>query len=357
MSRILLLFEHSHNRHLLGEWLAAHYEVVAAESDDDLQGPFDLGLLDGPTLSRRWAVVQARRKAEEPVFLPMLLLTSRQGVDLATRHLWHAIDEVVLQPVEKVELRARVEVLLRARRLSLDLKRRNEDLDTFIHAMSHELRAPLRLIGAFTQVLAEDPVSASSTRGQRALDRIQDSVAQMREQIASLLTFGRVGRGRVRLRTVDLQAIVSRCLQDLEPEIRASQAHIAVTGNLPPICADASLLKLALINLLANALKFVPPGEHPHVTLTTTNTPTGWRLAVQDRGIGIAPEQCQRIFTSFVRLHSMEDYPGSGLGLAIVAKAVNLMGGRVGVTSTPAQGSTFWIELSGARDDDEVLTS
>jgi signal transduction histidine kinase len=222
--------------------------------------------------------------------------------------------------------------------------------------MSHELRAPLRLIGAFAQVLTEDSASVLSTQGRRALEHVQDSAAQMRDLIASLLTFGRAGHNRVRLRTVDLHAVVSRCLQELEPEICSSQAHVAVVGDLSPIHADASLLRLALCNLLSNALKFVAPGERPHVTLTTSITPTGWRLAVQDCGIGIAPEQCQRIFAPFVRLHGMEDYPGSGLGLAIVAKAVNLMGGRVGVTSTLAHGSTFWMDLGDVRDDDEVLT-
>jgi signal transduction histidine kinase len=357
VSRILLLLEPPQNRHLLANWLATHHEVVTAESDRALQDPFDLGLIDGPTLSRLWEAVQARRKAEEPVFLPVLLLTARQGVDLATRHLWRSIDEVVLRPVEKVELQARVEVLLRARRLSLELKRRNEDLGTFTHAMSHELRAPLRLIGAFGQTLVEDPTSTLSERAKRALGHIQASITQMQELITSLLAFGRVGRGRVRLRTVDLQAVVGRCLQELEPDIRACHAHIAVIGDLPSIRADASLLKLALTNLLVNALKFVPPGECPHVTLTATTTPTGWRIAVQDRGIGIAPDQHQRIFRPFVRLHGMEDYPGSGLGLAIVAKAVDLMGGCVGVDTTPGHGSTFWMELSSMREGDEILTS
>ncbi len=345
MKRLLLLTEPNRNRQLLVEWLTKHYQVVVAEADEALQSLFDLCLIDGPTLNRLWEQVQARKKAEEPVLLPVLLLTSRQGIDLVTRHLWRTIDEVVLRPIEKVELQARVEVLLRARQLSVALQRRNEDLGAFIHAMSHDLRAPLRIIDGFVQALGEDHASMLSEQGRHYLERIHASTAQMLELIASLLAFGRMGRSQVRLRTVDLQTVIARCLQDLESDIRASHARVTLTGQPTNICADASLLKMALTNLLANALKFIPPGAQPHVTIATTATPGGYRIEVQDQGIGIAPEHYGRIFAPFVRLHGMEEYPGSGLGLAIVAKAVNMMGGRVGMTSAPGQGSTFWIEL------------
>jgi signal transduction histidine kinase len=354
MKRIMLLTEPNRNRKLLVEWLAKHYQVVVAEANDALQCPFDLCLIDGPALNRLWEQVQARKKVEEPVLLPVLLLTSRQGVDLVTRHLWRTIDEVVLRPIEKVELQARVEVLLRARQLSVALQRQNEDLRTFIHAMSHDLRAPLRIIDGFVQALGEDHASMLSEQGRRYLGRIHASTAQMLELIASLLAFGSMGRTQLRLRTVDLQAVIARCLQDLEPDIRTSHARVTLTGQLANICANVSLLKMALTNLLANALKFILPGARPYVTIAAAVTPERCRIEVQDQGIGIAPEHHKRIFAPLVRLHGMEEYPGNGLGLAIVAKAVNMMGGRVGVTSAPGQGSTFWIELPHAEVGREV---
>jgi anti-sigma regulatory factor (Ser/Thr protein kinase) len=137
-----------------------------------------------------------------------------------------------------------------------------------------------------------------------------------------------------------LETLVHRC-----ESVNTSHARVALTGQLTNICADVSLLKMALTNLLANALKFIPPGAPPDVTIAAAITPERCRIEVQDRGIGIAPEDQERIFAPLVRLHGMQEYPGNGLGLAIVAKAVNMMGGRVGVTSAPGQGSTFWIEL------------
>src|SRR5579863_2253479 len=115
MSRILLLLDNKKNRDLLAAWLEMRYEVVLHDGEPSLNTLFDLCLLDGPTLDRIWNKVQARKAMEQPVFLPFVLITSRKDVDVVTRHLWQTTDELILVPIEKVELHARVEILLRAR--------------------------------------------------------------------------------------------------------------------------------------------------------------------------------------------------------------------------------------------------
>jgi signal transduction histidine kinase len=140
--------------------------------------------------------------------------------------------------------------------------------------------------------------------------------------------------------------VVGSCLRHLQTEIPARQDQISVRGDHVLLHADPRLLKLALTNLLANALTFVAPGVPPHVTLKAGVTGGVCRIEVADNGIGITPEDQTRLFSPFVRLHGVEEYPGIGLGLATVHKAIELMGGRVGVTSMPGAGSTFWIELS-----------
>jgi signal transduction histidine kinase len=345
MNRLLLLLDHAPNRRLLAQWLSPRYQVVLAESAPALQEPFDLAILDGPALHRFWEAVQARKKAEEPVLLPVLLLTSRQGVELAKRHLWRTIDEVVLRPIEKVELQARVEILLRARRLSLQLKHRSEDLQSFIHVMAHDLRAPVRITAGFAHELLADGTSALSDEGRYCLHKILSTTEEVQALMASLLNFARLGQSAVRPRRTSLQRVVASCLRNLQHEIQTTKAQIVIGGGEVMLYADPTLLKVALTNLLANALKFVMPGVPPRITIAASVGQNVCRLHMVDNGIGIAPEQQGSIFQPFVRLHGIEEYPGFGLGLAAVQKAVELMGGRVGVTSTPGQGSTFWVEL------------
>jgi signal transduction histidine kinase len=211
MSRILMLVDHRQNRHLLAEWLEHKDQVVLPGADTALQEPFDLAIVDGPALHRLWGQVQARKQAEEPLFLPVLLLTSRQGVDLATRHLWHTIDEMVLRPIEKAELQVRVEILLRARRLSVSLQQRRGDLEAFIHAMTHELRAPLRVIKGFVEELGI--ASPLDDEVHHCLGRIRSATVQAEDLIASLLSFGRLGHEAVRERPIELQSLIPSCLR------------------------------------------------------------------------------------------------------------------------------------------------
>lgn len=124
MDRILLLLEQKENCRLLSEWLGRNYQVVVADDGEAVGHSFDLGIVDGLALDQLWKAVQARREAEVPVFLPFLLIASRRDVDLITRHLWRAVDELILAPIEKMELHARVEILLRARRFSLESEQR-----------------------------------------------------------------------------------------------------------------------------------------------------------------------------------------------------------------------------------------
>ncbi len=167
MSRILIFVEQTENRRLLAEWLGRYYEVVVGEfvvqagkAVPLLNEPFDLCILDGSALHQLWEWVQARKQAEQPVFLPVLLITLQSDVKLLTRHLWQTVDELVSKPIEKLELQARVEMLLRSRRLSLQLQaaleqeRELKELKSrFVSMVSHEFRNPLNIISGFTRLL------------------------------------------------------------------------------------------------------------------------------------------------------------------------------------------------------------
>lgn len=181
--------------------------------------------------------------------------------------------------------------------------------------------------------------------------KILNAADRMQRLQRELLAFARLGRAAVAIQPVDLTALVDECLDGLEREIAARGAHVAIAGALPTVPADPALLKIALTNLIGNALKYVPPGNQPRIVIAAARNGAGYRIAVRDNGIGIPPEGLARLFTPFARLHSRDAYDGVGLGLSTVRKVVELMGGRVEVESELNGCSTFSIEL---REQDQA---
>jgi len=345
-NRILLLLEHRENRRFLCQWLSEWYEVVVCDPPDGLTGPFDLAILDGLGLEK-WGetALLDRKREEDPVFLPFLLVVSRRDVGMVTRHLWRVVDELILSPIQKVELQARVEILLRTRRLSLELSLRNADLEALVHAATHELRAPVRAIGGFARLLVEEQAARLNEQGREDLKRIIAAADEAENLIRSLLDFARMGTGPIHLEPVPLGTVIQGCLHRLADEIRAREAEVTTEGECPTVRAEPFLLQMILTNLLTNALKFVAPGVRPRVTITVSRRPPWCRIAVRDNGIGIAPQDQERIFRPFGRLHGVETYPGVGLGLSTALKAARWMGARMGVESALGEGSTFWVEV------------
>ena len=148
MTQILLLVEQKENRRLLLEWLAVYYEVLLPNSTENIDKilpfnqSFDMGIVDGLALKRHWQWIAAQKQAEGPVCLPFLLITSRSDVGMATRFIWQTIDDLIIAPIEKIELQARVEILLRSRQLSLTLKLSHDQLDRSLQtAATGRLRA------------------------------------------------------------------------------------------------------------------------------------------------------------------------------------------------------------------------
>lgn len=346
MNRLLLMLAHQPNLRLLEDALGGRYSTFRFD-EHRYQGVLracDLIIVDGVMLERYMGAIVAARDEALPVFLPVLLVTSRRNVGLATRNLWKSIDEVVLTPIERVELQARVEVMLRARRLSEELYQRNQDLEAFVHAVTHELRAPLRAMAGFAQAAIEDMALPEDSSAALHLQRIVQASEDMKHVLDSLLTFARLGR-EVQMQTVWLQPLIDSCLNALQKEIASTMAQIECEIECSTVEADPLLLKAVMGNLLSNALKFRCKHRRLQVRIRSYQRGEFCRIEVQDNGIGMLPEDVNRIFTPFARLHGIEEYAGVGLGLSIVKKAVTLMGGRYGVASSLDEGSTFWVEL------------
>ncbi len=341
MSRILLLMENKKNSDLLAALLAVHYEIFQSNALDALDALFDLCIIDGLMMHRLGERIEQRKQDEHPVFLPFLLITSQQEREQVRQR----IDEHIAVPVEKRVLQTRVETLLRTRRLSLEVKLRNEDLESYIQAMIHDLRAPIRAVSGFAEAIAEDEATQMTEQGQLYLGMIQSATEQMTQLITALLGFSSIGRQEIEMVPIDMRFVLESATRSLQQDMSQRHAQIQIEDELPTVEANPTLLKMVLTNLLSNALKFVPADTPPIVTITTRESQHHCRVQIRDNGIGITPENQQRLFAPFVRLHGTEEFPGVGLGLATVRKAIDIMGGSVGVLSLPAQGSTFWFEL------------
>jgi signal transduction histidine kinase len=223
----------------------------------------------------------------------------------------------------------------------------NEQLEGFAYSVSHDLRAPLRAIESFAQILKTDYVAHLDATGQDYLNRIETSAEFMNHLIDSLLEYSRINLSALQLEPLDLNRVVTQALAQLELEIREKQADITVSPSLPMVYGHFTNLVRAVLNVISNAIKFVSPETRPRVTIWAEeiNDHKWVRLWVEDNGIGIDEEYHQRIFSVFERLHGIEVYPGIGIGLAIARRSVERMDGQIGVESVVGQGSRFWICL------------
>jgi len=223
------------------------------------------------------------------------------------------------------------------------------ELNTFAYTVAHDLRAPLRAMVGFSQVLQEDYAPALDSLAHDYIRRIAEAARRMDKLIQDLLTYSRLTRDLMPIENVELAPLVAEVLGRFEAEFRETGARVDVNGPLPPVRAHRVALHQVISNLLSNAVKFVAPGTRPEVRIYSQRKRGRVRLWVEDNGIGIAGEYQDRIFGVFQRLHSLAEYPGTGIGLAIVKRAVERMGGRVGVESATGKGSRFWIEFRSAR--------
>jgi PAS domain S-box-containing protein len=222
------------------------------------------------------------------------------------------------------------------------------ELDAFAYSISHDLRAPLRGMEGFARILLEDYAEALGPDGQRYAERIVAAAARMEGLIQDILAYSRLSRDAVDLTPLDLGHMVDRAAAELREggAPGGAEAEVLVEHPLPRVLGSRPVLGQILSNLLSNAAKFTPPGEHARIRVWSEDRGDRVRLWIEDKGIGLAEEHRDRVFAVFERLHGSEVYPGTGIGLAIVRKGTERLGGATGVESEGhGRGSRFWIEL------------
>ncbi len=216
-------------------------------------------------------------------------------------------------------------------------------LEEFSYSVSHDLRAPVRAIAGYNRVLREDFGNLLPPDAIEFLDKIDRGAQRMERLVSDVLTMSRVARAEIRLHSIPLQQFVGDIVEQ-HPSMRESGAEIQIIAP-HSVLADEVPLSQAITNLLANAVKFVEPGQKAQVTVRSEISGNKVRIWVEDQGVGIPEQHRDKLFGMFQRLPSKSKFEGTGIGLAIVRKAAERMGGTVGMEANAPKGSRFWIEL------------
>ncbi len=279
-------------------------------------------------------------------------VASQAAIAIDNARLYEAAQKEIAErkKVEEELRKAQEELNRHAEELEEQVARRTASLEEavvqleeFSYSVSHDLRAPIRAIEGYTRLLREDYGELLPAEGRRYLERISRGSHRMQRLVNDVLTMSRVARADMRLQPIPLERLIEEIVEQ-HPEMQAPAAEVTIDAPHSAIGDEVSMNQ-AVFNLLVNAVKFVAPGVKPSVRVVSEIREGNVRLSIIDNGIGIPPEHRNKLFSMFQRLPSSSGYEGTGIGLAIVRKAVERMGGTLGVASDGKNGSHFWIEL------------
>ena len=219
------------------------------------------------------------------------------------------------------------------------------ELEGFSYSVSHDMRAPLRAMQSYGQYLLDEYGSKLDEKGTNYLQQIMRSAVRLDRLIQDVLSYTRIIHSSVPLEPVDLDRLV-RDIVETYPNGQPIKPRISIKGTLPKVIGNEALLTQCISNLLGNGAKFVSPGTTPSLEISAEVRKEAMiRVWFKDNGIGIAPENHERIFRLLERIHPATEYEGTGIGLTIVRKAMARMGAQVGFDSELGKGSNFWIQL------------
>jgi PAS domain S-box-containing protein len=225
------------------------------------------------------------------------------------------------------------------------LEAANKELEAFAYSVSHDLRAPLRHIDGFIEMLRKNAGTALDEQGRHYMEIISDSANKMGLLIDDLLSFSRMGRQAMAFQQVDLRELIGGVIQDLAPDTTGRTIDWRI-GDLPAVQGDASMLRIALGNLIANAVKFTRPRQAAHIEIGSQpgqNADTV--IFVRDNGVGFDMKYAHKLFGVFQRLHRANEFEGTGIGLAIVRRVIARHGGRTWAEGELDQGAVFYFSL------------
>ena len=231
----------------------------------------------------------------------------------------------------------------------------NDELESFSYSVSHDLRTPLRHINGFVAQLQRDAGTSLSEQNLGRLTKVCQAAKRMENLIDDLLAFSHVGRAGLQKTNVNLDELVRDALGDFQAE--TTRRNIAwEIRPLPAVSADRALLRMVLVNLISNAVKFTGARAEPKIEIGATPGDGETVVSIRDNGAGFDPQYAGKLFGVFQRLHSSDEFEGTGIGLANVQRIIHRHGGRAWAEGKVDEGATFYFSLPGGGNADAALT-
>lgn len=252
-------------------------------------------------------------------------------------------EKFVVAAIRDVTERTREQREIQA--LNDELAERIRELEAFSYSVSHDLRAPLRQIAGFAQILQQEHGGALNEDARHCLERVVQGVESMDRLTQDLLDLARIGRKEMRLEVTNLQRLVEEVVAELRREAGPRTIEWTI-GELPFAECDPGLMRQVFVNLLANAVKFTRPREAAVIEVGTTQARGANCIFVRDNGVGFNMKHADQLFRVFRRLHRAEDFEGTGVGLAIVQRILGRHGGAIWVDAELNRGATFYFTIS-----------
>jgi len=228
----------------------------------------------------------------------------------------------------------------------ISLEMANKELESFSYSVSHDLRAPLRAVGSFSNIMVDEYAEKLDDEGRRMLNIVISNAKRMSEMVDKLLEFSRLGKKAIRKDEIDMEKLVENCIH----EISRSQHFKAVitVGKLPPAKGDYALLSHVWTNLITNAIKYSEKKKGPEIEICSYNNQDEIIYYIKDNGAGFDMAYAGKLFGVFQRLHGGEEFQGTGVGLAIVQRIVARHGGRIWAEGEVNKGARFYFTLPNA---------
>ncbi len=344
-SRVLLHTADPAEGRRLAELLAgSECEVVTAGSAASQTSP-DLVVVDTRQGDTDAATLVGRLTADRAPQPPILIVADREAAEAAVAATLRGAADVVFRPLCPLGFPARVERLLaraevqRAREASKTLEFRNQELESFIYIVTHDMKTPVVNLQGLVSLIEQDHGATLAEPVHDLLRRARRNADRLEELLRDLLEYPRRLRIVGPLETQPTLPIVNRAVDGVREIARGNGVEIVVAPDLPPVRCDAKRLQQVFHNLIENAVKHARGADRPRVDVRAARTSDGPRFEVHDNGAGIAPEHQRDIFKLFHRIPGSGD--GTGIGLAVARQLVEAHGGEIWCESAPGRGTTF----------------